>query len=109
MQEVFEKIKQRIKIAATEACSYAPITRVVSEAELKEIIEQAATEYNNGWIPCSERLPEESLNSVLGWDEYRGRSCFVQYWDGKWHLGNDDESVNITAWQPLQPYQPKGE
>ena len=31
------------------------------------------------WIPCSERLPEESLNSVIGWDEYRKRCCFVQY------------------------------
>lgn len=29
------------------------------------------------WIPVEERLPEESLNSVIGWDEYRERCCFV--------------------------------
>lgn len=38
---------------------------------------------NDGWIPCSERMPEESLNSVIGWDEYRERCCFVQYYGGR--------------------------
>lgn len=58
------------------------------------------------WIPCSERLPEESLNSVIGWDEYRERCCFVQYLQGRWVLGNDIDIVKITAWQPTPaPYQ----
>lgn len=56
------------------------------------------------WIPVKERLPAESLNSVLGWDEYRQRCCFVQYYDGSWHLG--DEPVRIAAWMPLpEPYR----
>ena len=56
------------------------------------------------WIPVEERLPEESLNSVIGWDKYRERCCFVQYYAGSWHLG--DESVRIIAWMPLpEPYQ----
>ena len=58
------------------------------------------------WIPVEERLPEESLNSVIGWDEYRERCCFVQYYAGSWHLG--DESVRIIAWMPMpEPYQPE--
>ena len=58
------------------------------------------------WIPVEERLPEESLNSVIGWDKYRERCCFVQYYAGSWHLG--DESVRIIAWMPLpEPYQGK--
>ena len=66
---------------------------------------------NDGWIPVEKRLPEESLNSVIGWDDYRERCCFVQYLGGRFVLGNDDESVKITAWQPLpEPYRPeKGE
>ena len=61
---------------------------------------------DNGWIPCSERLPEESLNSVIGWDEYRQRCCFVQYYGGRWILGNDIDSVKIIAWQPLpEPFK----
>ena len=46
------------------------------------------------------------LNSVIGWDKYRERCCFVQYYAGSWHLG--DESVRIIAWMPLpEPYQGK--
>lgn len=57
------------------------------------------------WIPVEERLPEESLESVIGWDEYRERCCFVQYYNKRWKLGND-ESVKITAWMPLpEPYE----
>lgn len=29
------------------------------------------------WIPVEERLPEESLNSVIGWDKYR-ESCGIK-------------------------------
>ena len=62
---------------------------------------------NAGWIPVEDRLPEESLNSVIGWDEYRERCCFVQYYGGKWILGNR-EPVNIIAWRPLpEPYRPE--
>lgn len=58
------------------------------------------------WIPVSERLPEESLNSVIGWDTYRNRCCFVQYLGGRFVLGDDIYSVNVTAWMPLpEPYQ----
>lgn len=65
---------------------------------------------NKGWIPCSERLPEESLNSVIGWDEYRNRCVFVQYYGGRWILGNGDESVKIVAWTNIpQPYKEEGE
>lgn len=61
---------------------------------------------SDNWIPCSERLPEESLDSVIGWDEHRKRCCFVQYYGGKWVLGNDIDSVKIIAWQPLpEPYK----
>lgn len=59
------------------------------------------------WIPVEERLPEQSLNSVIGWDTYRERFVFVQYYMNEWILGNH-ESVNIVAWQPLpEPYEVK--
>ena len=63
---------------------------------------------NDGWIPMEERLPEESLNSVIGWDEYRERCCFVQYYGGRWILGADREPIHIIAWRPLPgPYRPE--
>lgn len=58
------------------------------------------------WVSVEERLPEESLDSVMGYDEYRERCVFVQYYKGEWILGNH-ESVKITHWMPL-PEPPKG-
>lgn len=74
----------------------------------KKIIEK---HMNDAWIPVEERLPEESLNSVIGWDEYRERCCFVQYYAGKWALRVDREPIKITHWRPLpgRPGRSKGE
>lgn len=78
----------------------------VKETAKKYLLEKAQGKVG-GWIPVEERLPEESLNSVIGWDEYRERCCFVQYYGGKWILGNR-EPVNIIAWRPLpEPYRPE--
>lgn len=76
----------------------------------KGIVEEIIHKHmgNDGWIPVEERMPEESLNSVIGWDEERKRCCFVQRWGGRWILGNDIDSVKITAWRPLpEPYRPE--
>lgn len=61
---------------------------------------------NDGWIPVGERMPDESLNSVIGWDEYRERCCFVQYYAGKWALRADREPIKITHWRP-RPDRPE--
>ena len=79
---------------------------------LNEALDMAITALQNQpvWIPVSERLPEESLNSVIGWDTYRNRCCFVQYLGGRFVLGDDIYSVNVTAWMPLpEPYLESGE
>lgn len=66
-------------------------------SDLKEILDRETT---GGWIPVEERLPDESLNSVIGWDEYRERCCFVQYYGGRWMLRADREPIKITHWRP---------
>lgn len=73
-------------------------------------VKLAAAQYGDGWIYCGDGkdLPEESLNSVIGWDEYRQRCCFVQYWGGRWILKNDVDSVKISAWMPA-PTKPRYE
>ena len=55
MQEVFEKIKQRIMIAATEACGYAPLTRAVAESELKDIMESNHCRRVQQWLDSMQR------------------------------------------------------
>lgn len=74
----------------------------------EEALQMAITALQNEpvWILVSERLPEESLNSVIGWDTYRKRCCFVQYLGGRFVLSDDIDSVNVTAWMPLpEPYR----
>lgn len=73
----------------------------------EEIVRKHLPE-NDGWIPVEEGLPEESLDSVIGWDANRERCCFVQYYMGRWILGNGDEPVKIIAWRPTPtPYKLK--
>lgn len=55
------------------------------------------------WIPVSKKPPEESFDSIIGWDAYRQRCVFVQYIDGYFHITGTNESFDIKAWMPLPP------
>ena len=76
-----------------------------------EIVNQLAEEYNNGWIDCSERLPEleaDVLLSLRSLDVYTGfrantEGCF--YVEGEGYV----ELENVLAWQPLPAPFKKGE
>ena len=79
---------------------------------IRQMIGEMEKEYNNGWIPCSERLPEmeaDVLLSLRSLDVYTGfrantEGCF--YVEGEGYV----EFENVLAWQPLPaPYKPKGE
>lgn len=125
MKKLFEKIKKRIIIDATEACAYRENTRVISEAEIKEILEEEFEKFvpdinvgDNDWIPVKERLPENNDNVrvtairqvepevAVGWYNHnakRWRVCFR----------NDYEFcfADVIAWKENadEPYQPEGE
>ena len=63
-------------------------------------------EDNNGWIPCSERLPEEDGNYIVTFDD--GYISSAPFYDGNWELWCD--SGEPIAWQSLpDPYKPEGE
>ena len=69
-----------------------------------------AEEHNNGWIPCSERLPEEKGDYLVTCNDGKVRVWwFVVGEDFKcWRIGV--HTLKPIAWQPLPtPYQPKGE
>lgn len=118
MQRVFEKIIEKLKEKKTHETFCDKEVGFNKGIRVSiEIVNQIAKEYVpeinvgniNYWIPVSERLPEESLESVIGWDYYRERCVFVQYYGGRWRLPNNSiESVIITAWQPMpQAYKEK--
>lgn len=92
----------------SQCCDTANILCTLDADKRCDALQMAITALQNQpvWIPVSERLPEESLNSVIGWDTYRNRCCFVQYLGGRFVLGDDIDSVNVTAWMPLpDPYR----
>lgn len=60
------------------------------------------------WISVKDRLPEESLQSVIGWDRYRDRCVFVQFIDGRFQITGRDESFDIVCWMPM-PEKPSQE
>jgi hypothetical protein len=66
MKEFIEKLFGRLReekhivYEYEHSSQYEPKeTEVVDYEDTIEIINQLAEEYNNGWIPCSERLPEK--------------------------------------------------
>ena len=120
MQEVFSKIIEKLEELQNYACFP---TEWVNEEQSKihsyyankltEIL-KLTEQYNSGWIPCSERLPEPIrpvLVTLRNWmnDKYivRVGRFHTDHW--KTDEGIVENSV-VIAWQPLpQPYQTKGE
>ena len=94
-----------------------------------EIVQEVAEEYNGGWIPCSERLPEECVPVNVTWINRNPESYYAKikdvpfsaaavYYNSKWYWysstcvdylseygKNDfdlvDKDIDVVAWQPL--------
>ena len=87
-----------------------------------EIVKQEAEKFvpdtnvgNNGWIPCSEKLPE-LRQDVLVTVKYTGFMGMHGYWIQTGHMEAENDwwgncaGGEVIAWQPLpRPYQTKGE
>ena len=79
-----------------------------TQINIMNYVQQLQEQNNNGWIPCSERLPETYENvSICQSDGYVNVG---------WYSLNEFKDMNsilykdVIAWQPLPaPYQPKGE
>ena len=85
-----------------------------------EIVKQEAEQYNNGWIPVSERLPDEAfgcLVTVMACEpstqtDFENILPYFFGYDGETWNDADGEEIpfEVIAWRKLPtPYQPKGE
>ena len=112
MQEVFEKIIERMRERRNNVLKqdidYAEGLRDAYKNAI-EIVKQEAEEYNNSWIPCSERMPDSSCDVIItthslvnGVGSYFGEdSGWIQWFSG------GGIAVDVIAWQPLPaPYRP---
>ena len=134
MQEVFEKIIEQLEelkkaeIERDDLCDeegfgdgeeiyedgksqgrFEQVVRII------EIVKQEAEKYNNGWISCSERLPEIRQDCLVT-VRYTGFMGMHGFWVKTGHMESENDwwgdcsGGEVIAWQPLhEPYQPKGE
>lgn len=76
------------------------------------------TTKNDGWIPCSERLPEEKKSVLVQWEKYdRHLGVTLTYLDVMWLDDKEEqifETINgvpngkVIAWRHLpEPYRPE--
>lgn len=128
MQEVIEliieQLKSEVKRWEDSGTEYKDKCEIAVGRGLRnaiEIVKQEAEKYDNGWISCSERLPnkEEFLKAYIR-NKYgaefivmieganRPTTLYLTT-DGLWV--DDCRNVHeVIGWHPLpEPYQPKGE
>ena len=102
-------------------------TKAISIHKAIEIVKQEAEQCNNGWIPCSERLPEESGYYLVTYHDWSDGNFLPKYDDTYvrrlhyqisehfvgWNYPKnvDDRAENdchkeVIAWQPLpEPFK----
>ena len=80
-----------------------------------ENIDNWTEEYNNGWILCSEQLPDYGESVLVSFNQARQPLIATFYENDTWKMlqgvnGLIDITNEVIAWQPLpQPYQQNGE
>lgn len=121
--EFDKRIGTQIKIMAglgDETYRYGYGKSLEAYQQGKMIVEHAVDEFNNGWIPCSERLPEEpeelpTEDKYIEWMTLDGefKEYIVTIYGAKeattlYYIGNGDwydeisgECYKVIAWQPL--------
>lgn len=87
------------------------MVETAQEAARKMLKELPSAQPEQGWIPCSERLPEEEVDVLVsGWDiDYDTSLINTGYMKrGKWETEESYEyghEIRVDAWQPLpEPY-----
>lgn len=73
----------------------------------KEIVKEVAKEYMDGWIPCSERLPEKNIRVLT---THKNGIVQIAYLSdsGNFIIEDDGDKyvIQVIAWQPLpEPFK----
>ena len=64
----------------------------------KRAVEQEAAEYNNGWIPSSERLPEEGGYYLVAYHEWSNGDYLPKFDDTYVRRLHYQKSERFTGW-----------
>ena len=114
MNKAFEKILEKL-----EELQNNPLSQTEGDINLqagvingvmysKKIVQEVAEEYNGGWIPVSERLPEENY-AVLVWCPERKNIYCAYLEEGQWWIFGayfEKVKLEVIAWMPLpEPFK----
>ena len=108
MNKAFKKILERLEEDARFYNSASDVDQNIRSGLIiaKEAVQEVAEEYNNGWIPCSEKLPEVRQD-VLVTVKYTGFMGMHGYWIKTGHMEAENDwwgdcaGGEVIAWQPL--------
>lgn len=125
MSKAFEKILERLILESSSCKVYKlinPNKEDIAEFNaykkcieiVQEVVEEFATDTNvgtNGWIACSEKLPE-LRQDVLVTVKYTGFMGMHGYWIKTGHMEAENDwwgdcaGGDVIAWQPLpEPFK----
>lgn len=144
MQKAFDLIKEKIKVTSLEIIVTGTKDKPYFEIKYKEagkedynigygsydlnnvfgwkeecfeIVNQVAEEYKDGWIPCSEKLPDEPEAGMLDMENLPEYNVVIKGGDkatslhyagnGEWYDFITEGFYEVTVWRPLPEYQPK--
>ena len=133
MNKAFEKILEMLEelqnnlLSQTEGDVDLQVGIINGVMYSKKIVQEVAEEYKGGWIPCSERLPEESGYYLVTYHNWSDGNFLPKYNDTYvrrlhyqisehfvgWNYPKnvDDRAENdchkeVIAWQPLpEPFK----
>ena len=114
MNETFEKILERFEdeLTSTKKKCYTNVDFDKGIYKAQKIVQEVTEEYKGGWIPCSERLPEEYGDYLVWWtDITRGQYYeIVEYEPDNGWIGEIPQAFegkySVIAWQPLpEPFK----
>lgn len=118
MQEVFKKVIEKLEEQKVKGIYDS--SSIIGEknvwAEAIDIVKQEAEKYKGGWIPVSEKLPEEAfgcLVTVIDFNpvtqnEFENILPYVVGYDGNGWNDIDGETIpfEVIAWMPRpEPYK----
>ncbi len=118
MKEFAEKLIERLEEFIETAKSEGDYTYIKPFEIVKDAVKDLAEEHNNGWIPCSERLPsKEEYQKCNGqFIVSDGNRTYATYFDIYDTLKFGEPTITkfvidrcVIAWQPLPAPYKKGE
>ena len=113
MKEFVEKLIGRLEEYPTYSFGVSLLNtqEYIKVSDLIEIVNQLAEECNNGWIPCSERLPskEGEYLTFVEYDDDEFIAIDEFLCEGILKEWNCTQNYRVIAWMELPEKYQKGE